>query len=472
MAGDEAVLRVLLEGTGGVSPESPAGARPTQPAREQQPRQTRPEPAGRPAFRPESPFNQLIHVLGKFRGTIGGILGPLAGVALDVAKAFAEMQESGRAAASGLREVERAGKGQAQRIAEQFVPPPPLEPMQTAIPVVRRSATPAIPLSPENEYRRRVLGGASHLNPQQQAELDELEKRHQALQQPSQPAVPPPLAQPPSGIGKRPMMPEARRQIPEAMKVGVGEEAIAGVGQTMAGGLAAAAGPAVAIMAVIEAAKMLKAGMQQAVAAVGDFAKGMSSPEVSAAGFVEGIGTASKKASDALLYVSPELGILAGVAGQAAESVSGLMKNMDALAARFIGFGPGIAQAQAMATVEHIAGEFRRGRELGDSLSRYVIARTELQEKWEDVKARFIKEITPTIIAGMKMLEQLLPVAEAAGGEIAGLAKLLLLILQPVEGLAKFFIHNDLKQPVKITDMSKRFLDEIAGAKFAKGQGA
>ncbi len=240
-------------------------------------------------------------------------------------------------------------------------------------------------------------------------------------------------------------------------------------GEGAAGGMA---GPAAAYLIIIGAAKAFKAGMEQAVAAAGNLAKGLTAPEVSAASFAEGIGGAAKQASNALIFVAPPLGILAGVAGQAAESLGGLMRNLDQMASRYTGFGPGIAQAQAFGVIQHIAGEFRRGQEVGDSLSRYVIARTELQEKFEDVKARFLVQITPAVITAMKLLEQMMPLIEGVAEGVADGAQTLAFILDPVDAIRQYLTSQDIKKPIKIGDGYKHLLDAMKDMQFAKGQGA
>ncbi len=495
MAGDEAVLRVLLEGAGGVSPESPAGARPTQPAREQQPRQTRPEPAGRPARRPESLLNTLIDIAGRFRGTLGGMFGPLAGAALDAAKAIRDMQQASAEAARAIRErnkpdalpgkpdigrapdeARRAAMRQAlglkPPIGTELLPPPGVRPNFDLGPP--RAKKPEFVGPPKPEFvgpPKPPMGVGSQPQPltaaetarlrdlrratfgkQEKDELAELESR--AAPRPYDPTrAEPPPAEP--LIRKR--QDQTASPVEDALPMAEG------------GGLAALAGPAAVVIAVVEAAKLLKAGVMAAVSAAGDLAKGLTAPEVSAASFAEGIGGAAKKASDALIFVAPPLAILAGAAGQAAESLGGLMRNLDSMANRYTGFAPGVAQAQAFATIQHVAGEFRRGREIGDSLSRYVIARTELQEKFEDVKANFIKEVTPAVLMAMSFLERLLPFVELAGDDLAGIITLLTLILQPLTAIKDYFVTQ--KKPVKITDLSKPFLDALRNMQFAPGQG-
>ncbi len=520
MAGDEAVLRVLLEGTGGVSPESPAGSRPTQPAREQQLRPTRPEPAGRPARRPESLLNTLIDVFGKLRGTIGGFLGPLAGAALDAAKAIRDMKEASVEAARAIRGQPPPGKPDIGRPADELrreelrrrvgaqkhVPPqfrteeeelqfpsgpifppralgapveeyPPAKPIRP-LGAAEKPATPPAgrphfePLTAEETSRMRALqrarfGSAADPQGKRERELADLERRNApyAEEVPATPAERRPRPRPYDPTRAQPATKPLMRKRSDQTALPV-EDALP---MAEGGGLAALAGPAAVVIAVVEAAKLLKAGVMAAVSAAGDLAKGLTAPEVSAASFAEGIGGAAKKASDALIFVAPPLAILAGAAGQAAESLGGLMRNLDSMANRYTGFAPGVAQAQAFATIQHVAGEFRRGREIGDSLSRYVIARTELQEKFEDVKANFIKEVTPAVLMAMSFLERLLPFVELAGDDLAGIITLLTLILQPLTAIKDYFVTQ--KKPVKITDLSKPFLDALRNMQFAPGQG-
>ncbi len=444
MAGDEAVLRVLLEGAGGVSPESPAGARPTQPAREQQPRQTRPEPAGRPARRPESLLNTLIDIAHKFRGTLGGIFGPLAGAALDAAKAIRDMQQASAGAARAVRDRPSALPGKPDigrapdearraemRAKMRFSPPGP------AIPP---TATPA-PFTAENEYRRRVLSGATSLNAQQQAELNELEKRHRASQEPVGPfgarraEAPAAGAQPTGPFGAKPSLeiptaPEkplnlggaalpAEHALPEA------EPAAAGGG--MAGMAAAAPAIAFVVQAAVRAFKEVQEGAHDLAAGIGQAAARFTSAKADPAEFVQAIGQTTSEVSDKLGTILGPIGILGSAAGGAAESLGTLMRAADEIADRYAAFSPSVSVAEAMADVTNTLNDMRRSREIGPDLATFINEESVLRQKFEDEKIKILREILPLVVDGMKALEALIPVLHY------GVAEPIILLLTPMK---------------------------------------
>jgi hypothetical protein len=412
---EEAILRVILEGQGGQTPRSPAGSRPDRP--EPSPVHEKPEPAGRPAFKPQTIYEQLLGIAEKFRGTLGGVLGPLAGAALDLAKAFRETEAASRGAAGGMRSQKEPTGG--RDIASQLIP--------EALPV-----GPQASVNPNAAAGERALGKFGVRQPRQ-----------------SQPFVPrksSEVTETPSAI------PLSKGQIPATMEVGVSEEAIAGIG-TGAGGMGAALGAAGAaagiVVAVIAATKAIRAMGEGAIKAGGDLVAGLTSAKVGAADFAAGVGAGAKKAADALVYISPAAAIVVGAFGQVAESGAAVMRQFDAMATRFTGFGPGVAAAFGQAAVTHIMGEFRRGQEVGPSLARYIQARTEVQEKFEDIKARFLVQITPAVLTGLKILERMMPaievIAQVTGFELDMLAA----ILDPLDWIRQKMGAQD-KMPVNI----------------------
>jgi len=81
-----------------------------------------------------------------------------------------------------------------------------------------------------------------------------------------------------------------------------------------------------------------------------------------------------------------------------------------------------VALAQAQAQVIATLGDLRRAQEAGPQLAEYIRARTELQQKWEDMKVRLLQRIVPMLNSGMGILEKLIPLVEAIVASIAMMA--------------------------------------------------
>jgi hypothetical protein len=199
-----------------------------------------------------------------------------------------------------------------------------------------------------------------------------------------------------------------------------GAEEAAGVGGGALAGLAGAAGVAGAVVAAVGALRDAAVG---ATRAVGEFANRLIDPSADPSRYVELIGNSARQVGEKLTYLSPVLGIFTSVVGQAIESLGSIMRSVDAQVEKFAQYDPGLALAQAQAEVRQTLAEMRRAREGGPALTQYLRERTELQQKFEDAKLRFLMQILPLVIRGMEAVEKLLPLLEATGKGVTFVAE-------------------------------------------------
>jgi hypothetical protein len=173
------------------------------------------------------------------------------------------------------------------------------------------------------------------------------------------------------------------------------------------------------VTAAFEVMGAFRDSMTGAVRAVGSFASAMASPEARPSQFIASAGEGIDQFSRGLFYVSPALSIMGSVAGEATKALGKFTAALDGMVERYGKLNPQIALAQAMGDVVHTLNDLRRGNELAPALTQYVAARTELQQKIEDAKVRFINRIMPVILKGMEVLERLLPAVEVSGEVVA-----------------------------------------------------
>ncbi len=460
---DEATLRIRLEGDGGIDPSRPGrGAAPGEPP----PPRYAPPAAGRAGRQgPPDPFREVLDVVGKFRGVIGGALGPLGGALLDILDAFAKMRDKAN-----------------QAVQRPFVPPPkpPTLPPEfkppsvsppTAIPVTLPSVSPPIPRVPAPPpvqppvvappplpplaseesppparppegpiYSGRPVLGMGGQTMLKRLPAEGASPRTMLARQSTQrdtmlepPPVPPPAPQPvappppppiPAGAAPLPRddagavrrigtAPAVENQIPATMKVGVSEEAIGKVGGTEGGAtMAEAAGAMGAVAAIVAALKMLQSGVHDAAAGAGKFGAMMVDSAAEPSRDLQNMGGAVSAVSDKLFYIDPALGIFGSAIGGAVEGLGTLIEALDATATRYGAYSPQIAAAQAIADVTQTMNDLRRAQEIAPETSQFVTEESALRQKIEDEKLKIMRALLPLATTAMKLMEQLMPLLD------------------------------------------------------------
>lgn len=193
-----------------------------------------------------------------------------------------------------------------------------------------------------------------------------------------------------------------------------GKAGTAGGASGAAGGLGAAAGPVGIALAVFEALKAFKDGLGAAIRGVGNFTAALLDPSPDVSKSIDTMGGAISGVSDKLFYVSPILGIFGKALGETVGALGAVMKSLDGMVNRYATFNPQLAAGLAQADIRQTLGDIRRAQEAGPQLLRYLQQRTEMQQKFEDMKIRIMQQIMPAVLRLMELVETILPLGEAA----------------------------------------------------------
>ena len=134
------------------------------------------------------------------------------------------------------------------------------------------------------------------------------------------------------------------------------------------------------------------------------------------AGTLSGAGAgAFGLAGSAVSAGAAALGPLGLAALAAAGGLHLLNRQANELAARYTEFSPQISQAQAIAELRGTMNDFRRANQLGPSLSNFIRTRTDLEQSWEDFKAKMLESLLPLL---QKILEFVTIIVKASNVSI------------------------------------------------------
>ncbi len=168
-------------------------------------------------------------------------------------------------------------------------------------------------------------------------------------------------------------------------------------------GLVTDIGPATVIGAVVYAAEKLKEQIVNTVSAMKGLALAFVNPDANPAAMVQSMGGFVSKLTEAI----PIVGQFGGMLGGALNALGEFMNALDGIVNRYAQYSPQLAAAQAQAEVTQTLNDIRRAQEVTPALLRYINSRTELQQKFEDAKIKFINAATPLITLLMESLGNL-----------------------------------------------------------------
>lgn len=212
----------------------------------------------------------------------------------------------------------------------------------------------------------------------------------------------------------------------------------------------------------------------KAAEAVKNFAVAMMDPQTDparpfrAAGKnMEEFGTAAIEAGTGLVLLGQPIGIaVAGfglfnkMLGIATGALGELMDAAHGMAERFGEFDPGLARELALADVRQVFGDIRRAREAGPELSRFTLARSQLQQTIEDQKVRFMNKALPLLTTAVGALDKLVTFGSAGleaffnntglGQQIAAHAAGVLAATQALLGIAVQNQADDFQTPTDL----------------------
>lgn len=393
-----------------------------------------------------SDLDKLLEVANSLRGSIGGMLGPLVGAGLDLASGMRKQRakdKRDKRRRDLLEEVE-GELGAEEEVAEA-------EPAE--VPTVTGAREPRLkvgPLTPEEAAREFEFYPD---NPERDESLP------WATVEPDLPEVLP--ADRGIGGGGKPPVPLAR-----------GAGGLGGAGGGAGGGLgglggmagaAAAAGPIVAlVMAAKELQERKERDIIDAIKAninvVGSTANFAAEPSADVAKNLDNFASTIDTATIAVNKVSKALygsGLHAAVeiVTSVMHTFAGVLNNINQTADRYAEYSPAIAQAQAVAEIRQTMGDFRRAQKLGAEMSKFILAQSDVQQKFEDIKVKALNAMLPMITKALEMIEVLMNGGELTAKVISELMKPLTDIANAVGWIAGMQKDKDLPEPKDPTDL-------------------
>lgn len=115
------------------------------------------------------------------------------------------------------------------------------------------------------------------------------------------------------------------------------------------------------------------------------------------------------------------MGIILEGVGAAAENFGRLLNNLNQMADRYASVNPNIAVAEAQAEVAMLLGDIRRGQQAAPELTRYIQARTEIQQKYEDMKIAYMERLLPLVNTVLEYISEHMPNKEQVEGTLNNL---------------------------------------------------
>ncbi len=222
----------------------------------------------------------------------------------------------------------------------------------------------------------------------------------------------------PSGFGGAPQSAQTGIQrgaspagpFPQVQAEELGADVTTGAGgASMMAGVAAGVGIAAAVIAALKMVKDRLYGVTQAIGGMSAFITADTSP----ANYISSLGASAKSAGDAIFMINPVLGIFANTVGGATQALGQFMKVLDAQVDRYSGFSPQLSVAAAMGELRTTLADFGRAQAIAPDLIRYVEARTELQNQFEDTKIKLLERVVPVVTNIMESISRLWPLIEA-----------------------------------------------------------
>ncbi len=367
----------------------------------------------------ESGLDQFLKIADSLRGTLGGVFGTVAGAVLDVVSGVRKSQvESAKEKRDQDLLAEAKQTTQAVDVLAQ-----PTRPAKE----VKAAPDPSLPDVPTD-----------------------LIPSSAPLPRPSAPAKPPASKQPPAPATKAPPLAAGAAKgagaAPPAAAAGAAGEAgaAAGAGGAAGGamaGMAAAAGPiGIAIVAAKAVIDATVGAVKSVIGGVGNALAEVASASADPAAPIAKMGDAASSAGEKLAYLSPAIGIATVAFGESAKALAVVMQALDKTAERYGEFSPDIAMAQAVSEVRHTMGDFRRAQEVGATMAEYVMARSDLQQKIEDIKVKALTAIIPMVTRILEVIEMALSAGEGAVDVLSAAMEPLNDMARGISEIAGYFV--------------------------------
>ncbi len=182
-------------------------------------------------------------------------------------------------------------------------------------------------------------------------------------------------------------------------------------------------GATAVVGAVISAVRALGQVVGNTVDKIGGVAQALTSAQINLTQSVGQIGTSLASTGETFTSFGNLFGIPLIAAGKALQHFGAVVDNLTAVADRYAEVNPTLAIAQARVEIQALFNDMRRGRELAGPLSQFVQARANVEQRYEDLKAQFIKMVTPMATNALEVLGYLLDKANQGLGFLEGLAE-------------------------------------------------
>lgn len=123
-------------------------------------------------------------------------------------------------------------------------------------------------------------------------------------------------------------------------------------------------------------------------------------------------GDVVSKAGQALTAINPAVGAVVQGFGEIAKATSALMSEIDKTAEKYGQYSPQIATAQAIAEIRTTMGDMRRANQVGGELAKYIKAKTDAEQAFEETKIRILTAILPSVTSLLEMTSTLVSMNE------------------------------------------------------------
>lgn len=162
----------------------------------------------------------------------------------------------------------------------------------------------------------------------------------------------------------------------------------------------------------------------------------------------------------------PVIAAAVAAVGVGIAAFQSLMKNIDEYAHRFEEYNAPIAAALAEAEVRETLGDMRRANEVSADMSRYIAAKTDVQQRYEDIKVKFMGAVLPSVTHILEVIDSIMPGMDGVAMAIRALLEPLSAIPGAVKSSADS-IRDEMKPaPMDPTDellKNDKFMDVYTG---------
>lgn len=397
---DQAILTIRLQGEGGTGPTQQHRTISASAAVPQAIPVATVVPAATVAGlnRQHTVTNDFISIIGGLRGALGGIFGTLAGAALDVIVKFRDLARVSEQTAASQIAASQTVQAQADAASQILT-------VQSA------QAAQIVSGFGKASQGAGFFGGFG--GPQGES------------------------AGIFGGLGRA----------PSARIGGAGASRIGGIGQipkTIAAPQIAGDISGSAFAGLAEAAPIVGAGVAAGLAinkafhelamsvggpieALGKFATAVAQATPDPAIAVRGVADYLKSLAMIPTFMTPFLAAISSATG----SLADFMQAVDGLVNRYGPLSGPVTAEQTQAEVQQLLGDFRRAQILTPHLVEYIQARTELQQKFEEVKVKLLVKMLPTLTTILELISRMVEGSDDLFEKIGNIADMMEILSNP-----------------------------------------